>query len=158
MAWTTPKTDWATGELVAAADMNAVGENLAVLKRPVTVGGTIETIIKDSATFVDVDSQNMNLTITTTGGDVMAHFHCSLRHTNRGSTGEACFDIDVDGTRLGGGNGIMESVMIDQYHCVSFTRVIQNLSAGSHTFKLQCKENSGAVRIAAHAQFWVREI
>ena len=32
MAWTTPKTDWTTGELVTAADMNAVGENLAADK------------------------------------------------------------------------------------------------------------------------------
>ena len=32
MAWTTPKTDWETGELVAASDMNEIGENLAVLK------------------------------------------------------------------------------------------------------------------------------
>ncbi len=31
MAWTTPKTDWSTGELVTAEDMNAVGENLAAL-------------------------------------------------------------------------------------------------------------------------------
>ena len=31
MAWTTPKTDWETGELVAASDLNAIGENLAVL-------------------------------------------------------------------------------------------------------------------------------
>ncbi|MCY4020248.1 MAG: hypothetical protein OXG39_12650 [Chloroflexi bacterium] len=32
MAWTTPKTDWNTGELVTAADMNAIGENFAALK------------------------------------------------------------------------------------------------------------------------------
>ena len=38
MVWTTPKTDWATGELVTAADMNAVGENLAALAAPVSAG------------------------------------------------------------------------------------------------------------------------
>ena len=32
MAWTTPKTDWAVGELVTAEDMNTLGENLAALK------------------------------------------------------------------------------------------------------------------------------
>ncbi len=34
MAWTTPKTDWAIGELVAPNDMNAVGGNLTMLKNP----------------------------------------------------------------------------------------------------------------------------
>ena len=32
MAWTTPKTNWATGELVTAEDMNAINENLVALK------------------------------------------------------------------------------------------------------------------------------
>ena len=45
MAWTTPKTDWTTGELVSAEDMNAVGENLAALKDPATeIGRTIVEI------------------------------------------------------------------------------------------------------------------
>ena len=26
MAWTTPKTDWTTGELVSASDMNSIGQ------------------------------------------------------------------------------------------------------------------------------------
>ena len=34
MAWTTPKTNWATGELVTAEDLNAINENLAALKHP----------------------------------------------------------------------------------------------------------------------------
>ena len=31
MAWTTPKTDWAAGELVTTEDLNAIGENLAAV-------------------------------------------------------------------------------------------------------------------------------
>ena len=40
MAWTTPKTNWATGELVTAEDLNAINENLVALKHPPTVVGT----------------------------------------------------------------------------------------------------------------------
>jgi hypothetical protein len=31
-AWTTPKQDWALNDIVAAPDLNAIGENLAYLK------------------------------------------------------------------------------------------------------------------------------
>ena len=31
MAWATPKTDWAAGELVTTEDLNAIGENLAAV-------------------------------------------------------------------------------------------------------------------------------
>ena len=69
MAWTTPKTDWATGELVTAEDMNAVGENLAVLgnlaKASYLTTARYERYTND---YVDIDSDNLNLTITTTGG------------------------------------------------------------------------------------------
>ena len=36
MAWTTLKTNWATGELASADDMNAICENLAALRHPAT--------------------------------------------------------------------------------------------------------------------------
>ena len=139
MAWTTPKTDWATGELVAASDMNAIGENLAALKHPATaVGATTADISKTVGEFTDVDSDNLNLTITTSGGDVLVHFHGSV-----GLTGgrEAYFDIEVDGTRQGGDKGISHSSVSENVvrATVSFRRLIQNLSAGSHTFKLQVK-------------------
>ena len=75
MAWTTPKTDWTVGELVSASDMNTLGENLAALKQPATaVGTTTAEIEMQSADYVDVDGGALNLSITTTGGDVLAHF------------------------------------------------------------------------------------
>lgn len=162
MAWTTPKTDWTTGELVSASDMNAIGEDLAALRSlsaTVAVYTTTQNVPIDSNTFVDVDSDNLNLTITTEGGDVLVHFHGSTRHDESSAT--VYFDLDVDGNRQGGNGGIMES-RGNNYHGVSFTRLIQNLSAGSHTFKLQWRESSSSsgrrARLTAHAQFWVREI
>ncbi len=168
MAWTTPKTDWNNGELITAGDMNAVGENLNILKEttasenlPRAVGTTTQHINRNSGSFVDIDSENLNLTITTQGGDVLVHFDCSVRHSDGSRGATVYFDVNVDGSLLGTGWGIMENKMDVYYHNVSFTRLLQNLSAGSHTFKMQWKENSGGgrgARLAPHAQFWVREI
>ena len=159
MAWTTPKTDWASGELVSASDMNAIGENLAALRHVVAASVTTEEIDLNAATFADIDSNNLNLTIATAGGDVLVHFHGSLFHE---SSKTCYFDIDVDGTRHGGENGVLQSFSyllgsVRLRQCVSFTRLIQTLSAGSHTFKLQCK-TKGQLKLDPGAQFWVREI
>lgn len=150
MAWTTPKTDWATGELVSASDMNTVNENLATLKNPATaVYTTTEDItVPNRSTFTDIDSNKFNLTITTTGGDVLVNFDGVSTH------GDFRIDVEVDGTRQGhadyglrrGGPGS---------EIVSFTRLIRNLSAGSHTFKLQGRNDT---ILRAGAQFWVREV
>ena len=157
MAWTTPKTNWATGELVTAEDMNAIGENLAALESLRSVVAvyttTADIALPRGSTFVDIDSDNLNLTITTSGGDVMVHFHGSL-------SDNAVFllDVEVDGNRHGDdANGVMNgSGWSHTRAIVSFSRLIQNLSPGSHTFKLQCKSSRGTLR--AGAQFAVREI
>ena len=160
MAWTTPKTDWTTGELVTAADMNAVGENLAALRHPSTAVAaytTTENIsLNSESEFVDVDSTNLNLTITTAGGDVMVQFHGSVQLFGRRY---AYFDIEVDGNRQGDTSGILNTYVHDarNHHIVSFVRLLQNLRAGSHTVKLQYKTIS-SVTLFTGAQFWVREI
>lgn len=156
MAWTTPKTDWTTGELVSASDMNSIGENLAALKqKAIAVGKTTANIYTTASRFVDVDSANLNLMITTTGGDVLVHFHGPVRKRSGGFI-TIKFDIEVDGNRQGGIDGITLAKVDGNYKNVSFTRLIQNLSAGSHTFKLQWHAGDG--RLLPHAQFWVREI
>ncbi len=160
MAWTTPKTDWNTGELVTAADLNAMNENLAALKQLSTVVShtTTAEIIGRTETFADVDS-SMRLTLTTTGGDVLVHFHGSMEKVDHSYTMLYC-DIDIDGTRQGGEFGISRAYIDANDSAVSFTHLIQNLSAGSHTFKLQWKHQYQVVgvRLFAGAQFWVREI
>ncbi len=152
MAWTTPKTDWEVGELVSPGDLNAVGENLVALKEGLAAAAytTTEAIsLPNDGTFEDVDSNNLNLTITTTGRDVLVHFHGSQ------TDGHCTFDIEVDGVRHGGtDDGILRTGW-NRNPIVSFTRLIQNLSAGSHTFKLQARYGT-TLRIGA--QFWVREI
>ena len=152
MAWTTPKTDWETGELVAASDMNDIGENLAALdtvRETVAAYTTTADITAKSTDFVDVDS-NLTLTITTAGGDVLVHFHGNMNYCDR------WLDVAVDNSRIGDSkNGICRAGYEARFVC--FTRLIQELSAGSHTFKLQSKGPYSRI-LRAGAQFWVREI
>ncbi len=83
MTWTAPKTDWNNGELVTAEDMNAIGENLSRLKTPPIVAHTTAADISANAReFADVDSANLNLTITTNGDDVLVHFHGTVELHN----------------------------------------------------------------------------
>lgn len=152
MAWTTPKTDWATGELVSASDMNAVNENVAALKNPATAVYTLteDMAFPNRSDFTDIDSNKFNLTITTTGGDVMVHFH--------GVTTRPDFkiDVEIDGTRQGhADHGLRHGGGHADNELMCFTRLVQNLSAGSHTFKLQGRWDT---TLRAGAQFWVREV
>ncbi len=159
MAWRTPKTDWNNGDLVSADDMNAIGENLAALKRPsaaFAVGVTTADITANAGDFRDVDSDNLNLTITTTGGQVLVHFHGSVWRAHREG---GYYDIEVDGTRQGDTYGILRTYAKDGggYDNLGFTHLIQNLGAGPHTFKFQWKIVN-SLQLKAGAQFWVREI
>ena len=159
MAWTIPKTDWNNGELVSADDMNAIGENLAALKRPsaaFAAGATKTDITANAGDFRDVDSDNLNLTITSTGGQVLAHFHGLVwRPYDKGGY----YDIEVDGTRQGDTYGILRTFAQHGggYDNLGYTHLIQNLSAGPHTFKFQWKVVK-TLQLKAGAQFWVREI
>ena len=157
MTWTSPKTNWSNGELVTADDLNAVSENLAALNNLPTVAHTTAADISANARdFDDVDSTNLNLTITTTGGDLLVHFHGTVELNN----GErATFDIDVDGSRQGGDIGILHGGIHQAgiHKAFSFTRLVQDLSAGSHSVNLQWKSR-GNIKLFHGAQFWVREI
>ena len=156
MAWTTPKTDWATGELVTAEDMNAVGENLAALAAPVSASfRTTQRYERYTNNYVDIDSDNLSLTITTTGRAVLAHFHGYV-YGAAGATLTTYIAVDVDGTRYVG----MGSALEDNYYTpMVFTLLLEDLSAGPHTFKMQWtgQHNKGMV-LLENAQFWVREI
>ena len=159
MAWTTPKT-WAVDELVTASDLNThIRDNLNALKVPPTdhyelnEGSDYTT---SSTSFVDVDATNLALTITTTGGDVLVHFHGY-------TVNQGYFDLAVDGSRAGGDDGCIRFTTGP----VSFTRLITGLAAGEHVFKLQWKTVGAALTLYAgtgtagydlHPQFWVREI
>lgn len=165
MAYTTPKTDWAAGDLVTASEMNRIGNNVAALKSPPT--GHYEAnqgsdYTTTSTSFANVDNTNFALTITTTGGGVQIGFMGQARNTSN----LIYWDIELDGTRIGGDDGIMGGLDANNFYPVSFVYLKTGLSAGSHTFKLQWKVGGTTGTLAAgaatagadtHPQFWVQE-
>ncbi len=161
MAGTTPKFDRTDGEPVADSGMNAVVENNAVLTAapPTASYQTASDIDSYTDDFVDIDSDNLNLTITTNGGDVLAGFQGAIHRLGDGTT--VNIDIEVDGNRQGAWHtGIISAGIGSSRSPLGFSYLIRNLSAGRHTFKLQWRSNvrGRGMKLKTHSQFWVREI
>jgi len=170
MAWTSPRT-WVAGELVTAALMNAhVRDNLLVLKTPPSALYTVNEgadYTTASASFVDVDGTNLALVIVTNGGNVRVGWSSLV---SLSVAGTVYLDIDVDGAREGGDDGIVAGTVeggTDTREALALNWVIAGLSAASHTIKLQWKVSAGTGTIYAgagtsnldlHPQFNVAEI
>ena len=169
MAYTTPKT-WSTDEVVTATMMNThIRDNMNAIKAPPTDHYTVNEAsdyTTTSTSFTDIDATDLALTITTTGGDVMIGFHGGF---DCSAGANVYVDVDLDGTRIGGDDGIHAAAVnaTDFYGRISFVWLVTSLSAGSHTFKLQWKTSAGTVKMFAgagtanadvHPQFWVREV
>ena len=171
MVWTPPKT-WSNEPLIAG-DMNThLRDNLSILKDPPSDAYTIDDsadYTTNSTSFIDVDG-NFELTIETGGGDVMIGF-CAMVLMNTSST-VVSFDVDIDGVRHGGDDGITgisfyNSGAFAKYP-VSFVILVEGLDEGSHTFTLQWKcsaantatlyAGAGTTNLDHHGQFWVREV
>lgn len=173
--WTTPRT-WADNDLVDAADLNEqLRDNLEALKDPPSdsyVADEATNYATDSTSWVDVDDTNMALQITTHGGDIMIGFHGNLKRKS-GNADYACFNVDYNGSKVAGGDGILASSQVGPGvpTPVSFVRLLTGLDAGTYTFKLQWKVLTGGVGYGVamysgdgdanwdmHPQFWVREV
>jgi hypothetical protein len=170
MAWSDPRT-WVDDELITDTILNEhVRDNLNALKDPPTAlydvneGADYTTT---SSSFADVDATNLALTITTGGAhDIMIGFTGSVDHS---AAGLVYFDLDLDGVLQGGddGIGVIQFGTSAVVHLVSFVYLIQNVTAASHTIKLQWKVSTGTATLYAgagtstfdvHPQFWVREV
>ena len=162
MTLTTPKTDWSDGELVTADDMNEIGELLKKLMAPLAIASytTPSDIVATPRSWSDIDSENLNFTLNTTGGDVLAHFQGIIQdETGRGHT--VGIRVSFDGGNQSGDFGIVGAGLDNDRQLVpiGFTNLIPNLSAGTHTFKFQWKSyQDRAVRLRRAAHFWLREI
>lgn len=170
MTWITPKT-WVTNEPLTASDLNIhLRDNLNALKAPPTDEYTLNessAYTTTSTSFVDIDATNLALTITTTGGDVMIGFNATI-YGSGGTLPTVYFDVDIDGVRMMGDDGIIGHHIESTSSTYGQTFVVlkQGLSAGSHTFKLQWRVTAGTGGLIAgdggsvdtHPQFWVREV
>ncbi|MDX1993704.1 MAG: hypothetical protein SF029_15050 [bacterium] len=170
MTWTTPKTDWQEGDIVAASDMNALGTNLNALKTPPTALVTLNEaadFTTTSTTFTDVNTTRLSLTLATTGGAVLVTFAGSISLNVANSA--VYFDLLVNGSRIAGDDGILvvtaASVAATN---ASFTYWLTNLPAGTHTIRLQWKvpagttvtmwAGAGTALADLHPQFAAREV
>lgn len=167
MAYTAP-TPRSTGDLITASIYNTdIVDNIAALKSPPTGAHTVNEasdLVTNSTTFTNIDA-DLSLAITTTGGDVIVHFECYGGSTAGGV--RMYLDFTVDGTRHAGDDGISET-MAATLAPMSFTRIVQGLSAGLHTFVMQWKSSAasnvtiyagaGTANTDLHPQFWVREM
>lgn len=166
MAWTQPKT-WSS-EPLTSSDLNThLRDNLEELKDPPSGDYTLNEVsdyTTTSTTFVDVDATNLSVTLTTNGGDVFVFFAPLV---GLGSSQVVFFDLDVDGTGLGGDDGIVAAVPSGVGIAIPVMAMITGLAAGSHTIKLQWKVSGGTATLYAgagtsngdvHPQFIVREM
>lgn len=170
MVYTAPRT-W-IDELSDAADFNVdIRDNQLALKSPPTdrheVNEASDYAISTD-TYTDVDTTDLTLSITTTGGDVIIGFIFSGISVTR----IAYLDISVDGTRIvnaiAPAFGGITGVGLTSANTISFLR-LQALAAGAHTFVLQWQmrstpgnstlyAGSGTVGYDIHPRFWVREL
>jgi hypothetical protein len=157
------------GELVTAALLNShLRDNFDFLKTPPTAAYILNETgdyTTTSTSFANVDGTKLSLAITTAGGDVLVGFCGSILQ----SAATVFFDVEVDGTRTAGDDGlcvITPSSSTARTNATCF-KLIQGLAPGLHTFKLQWRVNSGTATLFAgaatsngdiHPQFFVREV
>lgn len=168
-----PKT-WSAGAVVTAADLNAeLRDNLNTLKNPPSDhhdADEASNYTTTSTAWVDVDATDFNLTLDTSGGDVLVGFSGALQ-INDGNSRYVYLDVLVDSSPAAGDDGILGMGLggSAERYPVAFVRLISGLSAGSHTFKLRWKvdNSSGTATLYAgagtsnndwHPQFWAREV
>jgi hypothetical protein len=144
-SWTT-MNDLATDDLVTEADMDAIRGNIEYLLAPPSGTCSRETTTTTTSTsFVDVDATNQAITITTAGGHVQVTFNVVMELV---ASGSLYLDIDQDGSRAGGANGLIYQGYLagdHQREAITVSWLFEDLEAGSHTFKLQWKVNTGTV-------------
>lgn len=153
--WTTPKQDWALGEVVDAGDMNAIGENLAYLE----IGGaravvTVAGAVTSSASWGVLATLN----VVTRGGDILVGYSAAGYHTGGG---RGYFDVAVDGTRLAvnGSNGSLEVTPAGAgtASAVGFTLLVAGVSAGAHVITVEWKTSAAGMTVLG-GQAWVVEM
>ena len=155
MAWTTPKT-WVS-EVLTSNDMNTyLSDNTQFLYDQLTSGLAEYTFTRGvsvdysttSTSNVDIDSTNMDRTVTTSGGDLLVNFTGSIRRSG-GVAQEVFILVVVDGQ----GYSLRQNIDSGSFN-VSFTRVFNGISAGDHTVKMQWRLNVGSGTTAILNGIW----
>ena len=138
MPWTTPISR-APGDLLSATDHNTyTRDNLIYLHsgRPVVAiernsGGPYG--VNAAAGWAAVDPANLSPSITLTTGRVLITFMgCIYAQSGQG----VHFDVELDGVRLGGTDGLTRVYTDPNARQAVLTLFKTGLTPGSHTFRL----------------------
>ncbi len=166
MSWTTPHT-WVDGEALEENIMNEqIRDNFNfVFNRPnaAYTFNEVANFQTNQSNFQDVNP-NTNLTIETGGDHVLATLRASITNTTLNTF--VYFDIEMDGTLLGGDDGLIGFKVTPANNVInaSFSILVESLSAAVHIFKLQWKTSgglaimyagAGTANVDLHGQFWV---
>lgn len=162
MAWTTPKT-W-TSEVLTSNDMNTyLSDNTQFLYDKVTAGFAEYTYTRGSSVdysttstgFVNIDGANMSTTLTTAGGDLLVNFTGSVRRSG-GSAQDIFVAVYLNGTSYQ-----LRQVVDSGSYNVSFTRVFNNVPAGSNALSMAWRCGAAGITLilnGTHSHFSVREL
>lgn len=163
MAWVLPATR-ATDYLVTAATWNEdVVGNLLWLKDPPTGIATLSTAITTTSTSW-TNVTGLSVTLTTSGGTIMVGF-TAVTSMSTGTTTH--FNIAVDGVDQASSTDGYTYSINSPVNTVSPVILLEGIAAGTHTFQLRWKNNSGATTtlyaessvasVKMLPMFWVRE-
>jgi len=125
---------------------------MAAARKLITSGDYTTT----SATFADVDSSNLSITLATSGRRVLVAFS-GIAFVGPTVAGNVSFDFLVDGVRQGGTEGLMIlfsdglSFGSNDIQNPSFSYLTAVLSAGIHTFKPQWRVSASTATLRASA-------
>ena len=133
---------------------------LTTAEQGVSLGGGT-TIATTATTFVDVTSA----TVTMTTGARRCLVTVVAVGYNTNSSTDVYLDLAVDGTRIGGTDGLTGFTQITggaDIHDLCFSTITDPLTAASHTFKLQFRVTGGTGHIynspAKPLRFVVKEL
>jgi hypothetical protein len=144
MTYQTPNLAWAAGDPVLFPDMNRIEGNTEALHNPPAASSgflDVSDYTINSTTYANVDGTNLSLSITLAGDTAVVFLNFTVT-----SLRKVYFDISVDGTRVGGDDGlftIIQDNVAGQRFAVGMAIPIEGLSAGSHTFNLMWKNDAG---------------
>jgi len=167
MTWKTPR-NWAIGDAVTRARLNAISDSLAALKDPPSDEYLVPAvdIAISSTSLVDIDSAG-GLLITTYGGDLLIGLNFST--TTSVASVQVTYDILLNNltylssrTATARANGVFyvtTAVTTDKQYINAVLRW-PGLAAGTYSVMPQVKVNTGSVTFKATntgAYWWVRE-
>lgn len=160
MTWTFPKT-WFAGERVTAALLNThLRDNLNALHvRPKAVySNNACSYSTSSASMVNVDGTNLELSIDTTGGDVLVLVQATIQVAGQYWTDRVNLGVTCDGVLGGVRPQVTRYGSNDNKIVVSFFVVFQDLTIFTHDFALQWNVTGATSGSMIQVSMLVREI